>query len=72
VKCSICGPHPDIVIANGVSVGYSMTKCTFSLHPLSIIAKDSLTVFRVNLKSSRLAIPNPGVYKAIKELTLET
>ena len=69
MKCSICGPHPDIVIADGVSIGYSMTKRTFGLHPPSLISKDSPTVSGVNIKPSRMAIPNPSVREVIKELT---
>ncbi|KAF8515123.1 hypothetical protein BU17DRAFT_9439, partial [Hysterangium stoloniferum] len=41
MKCPICGPHPDIVIADGVSIGYSVTKCTSGLHSPSLISKDS-------------------------------
>ena len=70
MKCSISGPHPDIVIADGVSIGYSVRKRIFGLHPPSLISKDSPTVSGVNLKPSKMEIPNPSVRKVIKELTV--
>ncbi|KAF8508876.1 hypothetical protein BU17DRAFT_22591, partial [Hysterangium stoloniferum] len=41
MKCPRYGPHPDIVIADGVSIGYSVTTCTSGLHPPSLISKNS-------------------------------
>ncbi|KIJ24235.1 hypothetical protein M422DRAFT_56473 [Sphaerobolus stellatus SS14] len=67
--CPICGPHPDNVIADGVSIGYSVTKQKAGLHPPSMVTQDSLEILDVNLKISRAAISNPSLRKLIRDST---
>lgn len=69
MKCPICGPHPDIVIADGVSIGYSVTKQKAGLLPPSMVTDQSVKVLSVNLKFSRNVISNASFRKYIRDFT---
>ncbi|KAF8502474.1 hypothetical protein BU17DRAFT_22125, partial [Hysterangium stoloniferum] len=39
MKCPICGPYPDVVIADGVSIGYSSNKTMSGLCPPTMVSE---------------------------------
>ncbi|TFK47050.1 hypothetical protein OE88DRAFT_1599092, partial [Heliocybe sulcata] len=41
MECTICGKHPDIVIADGVSIGYSSAKFVQGLQPPTLVYDSS-------------------------------
>ncbi|KIJ31609.1 hypothetical protein M422DRAFT_53298 [Sphaerobolus stellatus SS14] len=69
MRCPTCGPHPEIVIADGVSIGYSVTKQKAGLYAPSMTTTDSPTYSSVNLKFSCSAISSGPLRKLIRDLT---
>jgi hypothetical protein len=67
MKCPICGPFPEIVIADGVSIGYSATKQKTGLFLPSLVTEDSPKISSVHLKLSRTAIANVTFRKYIRD-----
>jgi hypothetical protein len=69
-ECPICGKHPELVIADGVSIGYSSSKFAVGLLPPSAVTENSPTNFSVTSSSadSRKAIRDRKARKEIQAL----
>jgi len=70
MQCISCGKHPEIVIADGVSIAYSSSKFVQGLLPPSATTATSPvndTVFPGS-SSSRKAIPDRKLRKKVQEL----
>ncbi|KIJ33106.1 hypothetical protein M422DRAFT_52565 [Sphaerobolus stellatus SS14] len=67
--CPMCGLHPEIVIADGVSIGYSVMKQKAGLHPPSMTTEKSLEKADINLNGSCAAICVPSLRKLFQDLT---
>ena len=63
MSCLICGSYPDIVIADGVSIGYSAAKCVGGLQPPSLVTENSPVAPEVRLQVSKAAISSASLRK---------
>lgn len=71
MECPICGKHPDIVIPDGVSIGYATKKFKQGLHPPSLVTNTNpINVTVKNMAvSEKAAISSRELRKEVKDLT---
>lgn len=69
-ECPICGKHPELVIADGVSIGYSSSKFANGLRPPSMVTESNPTNSSVSAPTadSKKAISDRKVRKEIEAL----
>lgn len=69
-ECPICGKHPELVVADGVSIGYSSSKFANGLLPPSAVTESSPANSSVTASTadSRKAISDRKVRKEIQAL----
>lgn len=71
-ECPICGKHPELVIADGVSIAYSSSKFAIGLLPPSAVTKNSPANFSVtpSTSDSRKALQDRKARKEIQALVV--
>ena len=69
-ECPICGKHPELIIADGVSIAYSSSKFVIGLLPPSAVTENSPVNFSVTSSTadSRKAIWDRKARKEIQTL----
>jgi hypothetical protein len=72
MECGVCGKHADIVVADGVSVGYSSAKFVQGLRPPSTVDKSSLINSTVFLQGGRTAAITSSDLRKELRLSVET